>query len=200
MAEFPYTLRSVSTEEVDLKHLKEIRFQNYMPLNPKFQHLEVNHSGAIKSLEEASLQRNQEVIDSFLQEEQGTLNIIPKKPNVDIKRNLQPKLEKLNKRTQMAIVELLKEKLGKNEPKDEAQMVTQTKVQQSAPMQSVVLPFERTMEALKNFKMNEVDVDEPVGFQDPIQEGADYGNLPDLMEGIRIRDQAGNQEIESDDD
>ena len=43
------------------------------------------------------------------------MNIIPKKINWDLKRHIEPRLEKLRKRTQKAIVEILKEKLSKEE-------------------------------------------------------------------------------------
>ena len=43
------------------------------------------------------------------------LNIVPKKINWDLKRHIEPKIEKLRKRTQRAIVEILKEKLSKEE-------------------------------------------------------------------------------------
>ena len=43
------------------------------------------------------------------------LNIIPKKINWDLKRHIEPKVEKLRKRTQRAIVEILKEKLSSEE-------------------------------------------------------------------------------------
>jgi len=39
------------------------------------------------------------------------LNIAPRKPNWDLKRDVAKKMEKLNRRTQLAIVELLKERI-----------------------------------------------------------------------------------------
>jgi coiled-coil domain-containing protein 12 len=35
------------------------------------------------------------MVSQLLIDEQGTLNIIPKKANIDLKRAIQPKLEKL---------------------------------------------------------------------------------------------------------
>lgn len=41
-----------------------------------------------------------------------TLNVAPRKPNWDLKRDVSKKVEKLNRLTQKAIVELLREKLA----------------------------------------------------------------------------------------
>lgn len=48
-----------------------------------------------------------EFIDNFLREETEPLNILPKKANIDLKRYLKPKMDKLNKRTEKAIVKIL---------------------------------------------------------------------------------------------
>ena len=48
-------------------------------------------------------------------EEQGgneLLNIAPKKPNWDLKRDITKKMDKLNRRTQVAIVEIIKERIA----------------------------------------------------------------------------------------
>ncbi len=47
-------------------------------------------------------------------EENGeeTLNIAPRKPNLDLKRDVSKKMEKLKKMTERAIVDLLREKLA----------------------------------------------------------------------------------------
>jgi coiled-coil domain-containing protein 12 len=41
------------------------------------------------------------------------LNVAPRKPNWDLKRDVAKKMEKLNRLTQKAIVELLREKLAR---------------------------------------------------------------------------------------
>ena len=40
------------------------------------------------------------------------LNIAPRKPNWDLKRDVAKKMEKLNRRTQLAIVELIRERIA----------------------------------------------------------------------------------------
>ena len=50
--------------------------------------------------------------NSLLQGDAGDLlNIAPRKPNWDLKRDLSAKMEKLNKRTKYAIVELIKQRI-----------------------------------------------------------------------------------------
>ena len=51
---------------------------------------------------------------NFLQEAQDEeeLNIAPKKANWDLKRDVEKKLEKLNRRTQRAIVDIIRERMA----------------------------------------------------------------------------------------
>ena len=44
--------------------------------------------------------------------EDDELNILPKSNNWDLKKQLEPKLEKLRRRTQRAIVDILREKIA----------------------------------------------------------------------------------------
>ena len=44
-------------------------------------------------------------------EPEGALNVVPRDPNWDLKRDLEPRAEVLRKRTQKAIVEILRERL-----------------------------------------------------------------------------------------
>ena len=50
---------------------------------------------------------------------QDTISYAPKKRNWDLKRDLKPKLDKLDRRTQKAIVELLREKIAREEQEEE---------------------------------------------------------------------------------
>ncbi len=40
------------------------------------------------------------------------VNVAPKKPNWDLKRDIQPKLDKLERRTQRAIIEIMREQVS----------------------------------------------------------------------------------------
>jgi coiled-coil domain-containing protein 12 len=47
------------------------------------------------------------------------LNIVPKKPNWDLKSQIEEKMNKLKRKTQKAIVEILREKLAERSEDDE---------------------------------------------------------------------------------
>ena len=51
-------------------------------------------------------------------QDQDDFNIIPKKANWDLKNMVAKKLEKLNRRTQLAIVEILRKKIKNEEEED----------------------------------------------------------------------------------
>jgi len=61
----------------------------------------------VKTVEDHYAQTIKSTIDSFFNDNKKELNIIPKKSNIDLKRNLLPKWEKLDKKTEIAIIELL---------------------------------------------------------------------------------------------
>jgi hypothetical protein len=48
--------------------------------------------------------------------QQGKITLAPKKPNWDLKRDVARKLDKLEKRTQLAIIEMLKEQQEQEQP------------------------------------------------------------------------------------
>ena len=52
-----------------------------------------------------------EAVQEFLRQENEPLTIVPSKPNWDLKRDLNKKLKGLGKKTERALVELLKESL-----------------------------------------------------------------------------------------
>ena len=59
-----------------------------------------------------------ESIKNFLNEEKEQLNILPKKSNMDLKKFLEKKFDKLKKRTEKAIVAILQQNLKKINLKD----------------------------------------------------------------------------------
>lgn len=52
-------------------------------------------------------------------EEEEELNILPKNNNWDLKKQLEPKIEKLLRRTQRAIVDILREKIAEEEDSED---------------------------------------------------------------------------------
>jgi coiled-coil domain-containing protein 12 len=63
------------------------------------------------------------IVDPIVQElavfmNEDSVNIVPKKPNWDLKSQVSTRIERLKRRTQRAIVELLKEKLASQTDED----------------------------------------------------------------------------------
>jgi coiled-coil domain-containing protein 12 len=52
-------------------------------------------------------------------QDEEELNILPKNNNWDLKKQLEPKLEKLRRRTQRAIVDILREKMAEESESEE---------------------------------------------------------------------------------
>jgi coiled-coil domain-containing protein 12 len=60
--------------------------------------------------------------------EEVRLDVAPKKPNWDLKRDITKKLEKLERRTQQAIVEMIREQVANSESANEADRETAGKM------------------------------------------------------------------------
>lgn len=116
----------------------QIRFRNYKPqdssLNPrKRQHVEkgANDEGAEKAEEDANVEKpaknrkveEQDIITKELKElASDEINIVPKKPNWDLKNQVAAKLDKLKRRTQRAIVDILREKVAAEEHEEDGDL------------------------------------------------------------------------------
>ena len=83
-----------------------------MPINRNLAKGQINSANRTKEIEAHYNNIVNEVMSEFLNEEKRPLNILPKKSNMDLKRALSKKLEKLSKRTEIAIVELLSKYLA----------------------------------------------------------------------------------------
>lgn len=106
---------------------KKPKFRNYQPFDKKLANDETTSSIVEKSNEENIKKKIKSVEDSddahpvvkktLLEEElekaqNEEINLVPKKVNADLKQQIVGKLEKLKRRTQKAIVEILREKLS----------------------------------------------------------------------------------------
>jgi len=91
-----------------------VRFRNYTPFDEnlsKFKRERPHIVDVIKEIDDRLQKIAQE------QPDWDTVNIAPKKINWDLKRDVQSRLEKLELRTQRAIIEMMKETLLKQEEK-----------------------------------------------------------------------------------
>jgi coiled-coil domain-containing protein 12 len=106
---------------------KKIKFRNYQPYDNSLKKAakdteQVNKAASTAVATELLVGSHAEVdaIKKELQQFQDNeLNIMPKKPNWDLKVQVEGKLQKLKNRTQKAIVEILREKLAAEAQEEE---------------------------------------------------------------------------------
>lgn len=87
---------------------RHIKFRNYQPYDASLGGTDQSPPAARQKEPEMSV--IQKELEQFKTEE---LNVVPKKPNWDLKSQVEGRLEKLKRRTQRAIVEMLREKMAK---------------------------------------------------------------------------------------
>ena len=82
---------------------------NYVPIDKELRNYQPStHSNRLVELEGRYNKTQKDITTNFLKDDMSqAINILPKKPNVDLKRNLAKRLERLNKRTELAIYDLL---------------------------------------------------------------------------------------------
>jgi hypothetical protein len=104
--EFPNYLSS--KKNLDGLNYRPLTFKNYIPSDPNFMTDKLIYYEHIIEIENNYEKRMRKIVKEFLNLEKNPLNIVPKKNNLDLKRNLAFKLEKLNKRTELAILDMIK--------------------------------------------------------------------------------------------
>ncbi|KAM8810448.1 coiled-coil domain-containing protein 12 [Eudromia elegans] len=96
-------------EEEPIKH-KELRLRNYEPEDEELKKRKMPQAKPVsvedKVKEQLEAAKPEPIID-----EVDLTNLAPRKPDWDLKRDVAKKLEKLEKRTQRAIAELIRERL-----------------------------------------------------------------------------------------
>ncbi|XP_063780669.1 coiled-coil domain-containing protein 12 [Pseudophryne corroboree] len=95
--------------EEETKH-KELRLRNYTPQDEGLKEWQVPQAKPI-SVEEKVKDQLEAAKPEPIIEEVDLTNLAPRKPDWDLKRDVAKKLEKLEKRTQRAIAELIRERL-----------------------------------------------------------------------------------------
>lgn len=100
---------------------KRIRFKNYTPVDAKLLSSDGSNNSSnstVINTNNANVIKNElSKLDSSSSDDKE-INIVPKKVNSDLKSQIDDKMAKLNRRTQLAIVEILREKLSKEEDND----------------------------------------------------------------------------------
>jgi coiled-coil domain-containing protein 12 len=98
--------------------LRRIKWRNYQPkdrkLIPSKDQNENNEPNPVQVHQENPIKKE---LRKYQNKE---LNILPRNNNWDVKKLLEPKLEKLRRRTQRAIVDFLREKLANMSESDDS--------------------------------------------------------------------------------
>lgn len=87
--------------------LQMIQFRNYKPRDKMLQHFQLDPPVVKALITEDDIKKMGEPMTT----ENGIMDIAPKKANWDLKRDVARKLERLEKRTQRAIVDLIRDKV-----------------------------------------------------------------------------------------
>ncbi|XP_053569689.1 coiled-coil domain-containing protein 12 [Bombina bombina] len=96
-------------DEVEEKH-KELKLRNYTPQDEDLKQRQVPQAKPI-SVEDKVKEQLESAKPEPIIEEVDLASLAPRKPDWDLKRDVAKKLEKLDKRTQRAIAELIRERL-----------------------------------------------------------------------------------------
>ncbi|XP_035902605.1 coiled-coil domain-containing protein 12 [Anopheles stephensi] len=109
-------------------------FRNYKPGTEEFQELTVldDHAGVVEKEVDTHLKMMKTPI---VIEEIDIANLAPRKPDWDLKRDVSKKLEKLERRTQKAIAELIRERLKAGQEQYIHQAVNIATSATSAPLE-----------------------------------------------------------------
>lgn len=97
-------------EDINEPPKKVLKFRNYAPRDEKLKEKKLDKIRPIDVSEDLTehLEKAKDVTDI---DEVNVGTLAPRKPDWDLKRDISKKLEKLDKRTQKAIVELIRERL-----------------------------------------------------------------------------------------
>jgi len=102
-----------STKNDSENDIVHIYFRNYIPNDKNFVLDKLQYVEKISEIENHYEKKMRKSVKDFINLEKNPLNLVPKKNNSDLKRNLAKKLEKLNKKTEIAILKIIKENINK---------------------------------------------------------------------------------------
>ncbi|XP_057600662.1 coiled-coil domain-containing protein 12-like [Hippopotamus amphibius kiboko] len=125
----PKTKQLREGEEEGEKH-RELRLRNYVPEDEDLKKRRVPQAKPV-AVEEKVKEQLEAAKPEPVIEEVDLANLAPRKPDWDLKRDVAKKLEKLEKRTQRAIAELIRERL-KGQEDNLASAVANTTPEQEA--------------------------------------------------------------------
>ncbi|XP_055269642.1 coiled-coil domain-containing protein 12 isoform X1 [Moschus berezovskii] len=126
----PNTKQLREGEEEGEKH-RELRLRNYVPEDEDLKQRRVPQAKPV-AVEEKVKEQLEAAKPEPVIEEVDLANLAPRKPDWDLKRDVAKKLEKLEKRTQRAIAELIRERLKGQEENLASAVATTAATEQEA--------------------------------------------------------------------
>ncbi|XP_072316221.1 coiled-coil domain-containing protein 12 [Eucyclogobius newberryi] len=109
----PENKRAAFEEDTEEKH-KELKLRNYAPEDEELRERQIPKAKPA-SVEDKVKDQLEAANPEPIIEEVDLANLAPRKPDWDLKRDVAKKLEKLERRTQRAIAELIRERLQGSE-------------------------------------------------------------------------------------
>jgi hypothetical protein len=94
------------------KATKNIQFLNYKPLDESLGQKAVDNVIVGEKVEKEYEFKVEKIIKAMFDTEKNLLKIIPQKGTIDLSRALAPRLQKLQLRTELSIVDILKRKMN----------------------------------------------------------------------------------------
>lgn len=104
--QFPSYLQSMHSQMGPRKKF-EIKYLNYRPKNIENNQTPLKFAEEVKQIEIHFDEVAEKASTELFLNEKELLNIVPKKSNIDLKRNISKKLDKISKKTSLAILEIL---------------------------------------------------------------------------------------------
>lgn len=96
---------AVEAETAAVVEEPKLKFRNYVPRNEKLEHQEAVQP-KVQSFEPEPVEPQEYQPDYS---EELLINVAPKKPNWDLRRDMNKKLERLERRTQRAMIQIMQQ-------------------------------------------------------------------------------------------
>ena len=101
-------LESLDPYTTEVLERKPMKFRNYAPRSKELSEFIIQAPTTVAEVEMTIEQDVIKTLKEFEQQQKEPLTIVPRKANWDLKRNIERKLEKTNKKTQEAISKLVR--------------------------------------------------------------------------------------------
>ena len=95
------------TNYVEFEKSKEIVFKNYIPKNNDFKVNKISFFSEVNHTERIISKQMKKSVKEFLKLDKNNFELIPQNQDADLKKNLEKKMKNLDKKTEIALNELI---------------------------------------------------------------------------------------------